>query len=91
MSDPENREKFAEKLHEVLSPQRINAVGRKCQQSERLRKVTPFRLVVALLVALGARKSSQSRIFSGSSISSTRSTTAKPAVRELNFALTLLK
>ena len=56
MSDRKHSQDFAEKLQEVFSPERINAVGRECQQSERLRKVTPFRLLVALVVALGARR-----------------------------------
>lgn len=56
MSNAEDREKYAEKLQEVLSAERVNTVGRNCRQSERLRKVTPFRLMVALIVALGARK-----------------------------------
>lgn len=56
MSDRQDRQKFAEKLQEVLSPERVNAAGKRCRQSERLRKVTPFRLLVALVVALGARK-----------------------------------
>lgn len=56
MSDVEDSQKFAEKLHAVFAPEQLNAVGRSCRQSERLRKVTPFRLAVALVVALGARK-----------------------------------
>ncbi len=47
-----NRIDAGAKLKSVLSPDIVNGLGLECGQSQRLRLVTPFRLVVALLSTL---------------------------------------
>jgi len=45
--------KIAATLEESLSEEAINALGKATGQSQRLRSVTPYRLLVTLLGALG--------------------------------------
>lgn len=45
--------RIAATLERALSEEEINALGRACGQSQRLRVVTPYRLLVALLGGLG--------------------------------------
>ena len=45
--------KMASVLGESLSVEDLDALGKRCGQSKRLRVVTPFRLALSLLVALG--------------------------------------
>jgi hypothetical protein len=43
-------------LQQALSEQAINDLGRQTGQSKRLRVVTPFRLVLAIIAALAGRR-----------------------------------
>ena len=54
--DAKNRTtELAEMLKQTLSHEVINELGRQTGQSERLRIVTPFRLLLCMLCALGSQ------------------------------------